>query len=200
MCGNTVNKYSPYFKEMGINITDMNIGDIRLFKFATLSRKEKKEIELKIAVEYADGKSEKPSDVYFAFNNPKLKMITNGVWEVAIYPHCPLKYRPKDILFIYFIIWEGQILQCEIINVDDITFTYIHLKTTPLKDEDNDLIFTQEYNPKINYRRKLTKPIDDIGKKIAWFFAIDKVFYQDNEVGEMVRNYLNWCKTDKGFV
>lgn len=200
MCGNTVNKYSPYFKEMGVNISDMKIGDIRIFKFATLSRKDKKEIELKIAVEYSDGKSEKPSDVYFAFNNPKMKMITNGVWEVAVYPHLPLKYKPMNILYIYFIIWEEEILQCEIIQIEDVSFTYIHRKTTPIKDEDRDLVFSQDFNPRYNYRRKLTKPIDEVGKKIAWFFSVDKVYYQDNEVGEVVRNYLNWCKSDRGFV
>ena len=30
-------------------------------------------------------------------------------------------------------------------------------------------------------------------KRIARFYAEDKIFYQDNEVGEIVRNYLIWC-------
>ena len=34
-------------------------------------------------------------DVYFAFNNPKLQMITSGAWEMAIYPHNKVKYKPK---------------------------------------------------------------------------------------------------------
>ena len=34
----------------------------------------------------------------------------------------------------------------------------------------------------------------DIEKKIAIFYTRDKVYYQDNEVGEIVRNYLQWCK------
>lgn len=199
MCGNTVNKYSPYFKEMGIDITNMKIGDLRTYKFANLSRKNKKTTTLKVAVEYSDGQSEKPSDVYFAFNNPKLKMITGGAWEVAIYPHLPMKYKPKDILFTYFIIWETEILQCEIIQIDNVNFTYIHRKSTPIQDEEKDLVFSTEFNPRFNYRRKINKPIDELGKKISWFFSTDRVFYQDNEVGEVIRNYLNWCKSDKGF-
>ena len=138
--------------------------------------------------------------VYFAFNNPKLKMITNGMWELAIYPHCPVKYRPKDIVGTYFIIWEETTLQCEIVTVEDFSFTFIHLKTTPIKDEDMDLVFSTDFRPNFNWRRKITKPIDDIGRKIKWFYDVDKVFYQDNEIGEVVRNYMQWCQTDRGFV
>ena len=36
--------------------------------------------------------------------------------------------------------------------------------------------------------------INEIGKKIWWFFNTDRVYYQDNEVGEIVRNYIMWCK------
>lgn len=198
MCGNTVNKYNPYFKEMGLdNVLKMNKGDIQVYKFAALNDK-----ILKIAVEYADSpnKKGKASDVYFAFNNPKLKMITNGLWEMALYPHLPYKYTTKDIIGQYFIKWEDEIKHCEIINIDDITFTYIHNKSTPIQSEEEDLVFSTEYNPRFNYRRKITQPMDNIGKRIWWFFQNDKVFYQDNECGEIIRNYIQWCKTDRGFV
>lgn len=204
MCGNTVNKYNPYFKEMGLdNVLKMEPGDIQEYQFAVKhDKKTGKDVVLRIAVEYADNPNPegKPSDVYFAFNNPKLKMITNGMWELAIYPHCPVKYRPKDIVGTYFIIWEETTLQCEIITVEDFSFTFIHLKTTPIKDEDMDLVFSTDFRPNFNWRRKITKPIDDIGRKIKWFYDVDKVFYQDNEIGEVVRNYMQWCQTDRGFV
>lgn len=196
MCGNTVNKYNPYFKEMGLdNVQKMKQGDIQLYKFASIGDK-----ELRIAVEYADNPNRdgKPSDVYFSFNNPRLKMITNGLWELALYPHLPYKYKSKDIVGQYFIIWEEVILHCEIISLNDIMFTYIHNKSTLIKNESEDLVFTTEYNPRFNYRRKINHPIDDIGKKIYWFYANDKVFYQNNEVGEIIRNYLQWCKNDRG--
>ena len=41
---------------------------------------------------------------------------------------------------------------------------------------------------------KITKPVTDLEKRIVSFFIKDKVFYQDNEIGEIVRNYLEWCK------
>ena len=192
MLGNTVNRYCPYFKEMGLtHVKDMKPGDIDLYRYG--------DSELTVAVEYSDGisKNGKPSDKYFAFDNPKLKMITNGTWEIDIYPHCPTKYAPKNILFTYFIIFNGETLQCEIVNIENNYFTFIHRKTTPIKNNNTDLIYTPDYNSQPNYRRKITKPVLPIEKRIAEFFVTDKVFYQDNETGEIVRNYLQFCVTDK---
>lgn len=45
-------------------------------------------------------------------------------------------------------------------------------------------------NGKPNYKRKLLSSASYIEQQVAKYFAIDKVFYQDNEVGEIVRNYL----------
>lgn len=200
MCGNTVNKYNNlYFTEMGLtHVSKMNAGDIATYKLAVSKNR-----ELIIAVEYSDNfKNGKPSDIYFAFDNPKLKMITNGLWEIALYPHLPYKYKNDNILLTYFIIWENIILQCEIICIEEnktnIYFTYIHKKTTPLKNDNTDIIFSTDYNAKLNYRRRITQPIDTIAQKIYYFYRTEKVFYQDNEIGEIVRNYLQWCITDRG--
>jgi hypothetical protein len=188
MLGNTVNKYCPYFKEMGLlHIPKMRPGDIDVYKYGDSG--------LRVAVEYtAPTERGKNSDIYFAFDNPKLSMITGGEWEIDIYPHLPVKYSPKDILFIYFIQFNENILQCEIIQKDDMCFTFIHRKTTDLKLKDTDIIYSTVFNADARYKRKITKPDDKISKKIAEFFVRDKVFYADNEIGEIVRNYLIWCR------
>lgn len=190
MLGNTVNQYSPYFTEMGLkHVKKMKQGDIDIYTYG--------ESGLRVAVEYADSPSKKgkPSDLYFAFDNPKLHMITGGVWEIAIYPHCPCKFTNKEIVYIYFIQFESDLLQCEIVQHEDLFFTYIHRKTTPLRDDTKDLIFNPVHSPRPNHKRKITKPVTLLDKKITEFYINDKVFYQDNEIGEVVRNYLNWCKT-----
>jgi hypothetical protein len=84
------------------------------------------------------------------------------------------------------------VLHCEIVAHEDMMFTFIHRKTTPL-DYDNDYIFTTDFSPRPNVRRNITKPRTDIDRRIAEFYLTDKVFYADNEVGEIVRNYLLWC-------
>ena len=189
MLGNTVNKYSPYFSEMGItHIKEMKPGDIDVYRYG--------EGGLVVAVEFSDTPNKaKPSNVYFAFDNPKLSMITGqgGVWEISVYPHRPVKFTPKDIMFTFFVLFNGDTLQCEVVQVDNLNFVFIHRKTTPLKDPEKDLIFSPDFSPRPNWRRKITKPTTRAEKKLASFFVADKVFYQDNEVGEIVRNYLMWC-------
>ena len=188
MLGNTVNKFCPYFKEMGLtNILSMKQGTIDLYTYG--------ESKLKVAVEYADSKKKfKKNNFYFAFNNPKLKMITGGAWELNIYPHAPVKWLPKNIIFTYFIDFNDNIYQCEIINKDTNVFTFIHEKTTPIKNPDKDIIYTLDYNPKINYNVNILKPLTDYQNKITWFYTHDRVYYQDNNVGDAINNYLKICK------
>lgn len=188
MLGNTVNKYCPYFAEMGLNhIEKMEQDTIDIYTYGTS--------ELTVAVEYCKSmKGSKENNYYFAFNNPKLNMITSGAWELNLYPHLPVKYKEKDVLFRYFIIFSEKVYQANIVNVDGEMFTYIHNKTTDLKDTDNDLIYTLEHSHKLNYNRSVYKPINSLQKKILYFFVHDKVFYQSNEVGDSIANYLKICK------
>ena len=188
MLGNTVNKFCPYFKEMGLsNILTMKQGTIDVYTYG--------ETKLKVAVEYADSKKKfKKNNFYFAFNNPKLKMITGGAWELNIYPHAPVKWKPKNIMLTYFIDFNDSLYQCEIINKDDNVFTYIHEKTTPIKNPDKDIIYTLDYNPKINYNINILKPLNDYQSKITWFYTHDRVYYQNNNVGDAINNYLKICK------
>lgn len=190
MLGNTVNQYCPYFNEMGLtNIKKMKQGDIDIYEYGDSG--------LRVAVEYADSPNkQKDSDVYFAFNNPKLNMIKNGSWEMGIYPHLPEKYLPKEVVYIFYIDFNGELLQGNVIHKKDFAYIYIHRKTTPIKENTNSIVYTTEYNPRPNFRRKINQPRYNVEKKIATYFKYDKVFYQDNEVGEIVRNYIIWCKQE----
>lgn len=190
MCANTVDKYCPYYTEMGLkNATKMKQGTIDLYTYG--------ESGLTVAVEYcADNSKSKKSNKYFAFDNPKLKMITDGSWEIDMYPHLPYKYKSNNIKYTFFIEFSKEWLQCELIRIKTdrvITFVYIHRKTTKFKDGKNDRVYTLEYNPKPNYRRFITKPQDELDTLIYKYFKEDRVFYQDNEVGEVVRGYLENC-------
>lgn len=188
MLGNTINKYCPYFREMGLTgVRDMVPGDLKVYKYG--------DSRLTVAIQFTDALSRhgKPSDFYFAFDNPRLKMITTGEWELSIYPHCPDKLKPQDVVFSYFILFENDLLQADIINIDGRKYTFIHQKTTPLKYPDNDLIYCPEYSTKPNWRRKINVAGSDVERKIWNYFVLDKVVYQDNTVGEVVRNYLQFC-------
>lgn len=189
MLGNTVNRYSPYFDEMGLtHVKDMEQGDIDVYRYG--------DSDLTVAVEYCSStdSKKKKSNKYFAFNNPKLEMITNGKWELSIYPHIPVKYKPKNVLLTYYIEFNNYLFSCDIVEVDSFMFTYIHEKTTPLQHNEDDVIYSFDYIPKINYNRNILKPISKIHEKILWFYKHDRVFYQNNSVGDSISNYLKMCR------
>lgn len=187
MCGNTINKYCPYFAEMGLTgVRKQKKGTIDVYTYG--------DSELKVAVEFSDFPSKKKaSNKYFAFNNPKLQMITHGTWEIDIYPHLPQKYRPKDIAYHFYIVFDSDIIQGNLISLDDTTFLYFHRKTTPIREDNEQLVYQQQTDHRRNYRINILKPYSKVDKYIAELLRRKKAFYQDNEVGEIVNNYIKWC-------
>lgn len=188
MCGNTINKYCPYFSEMGLTgIKKQKQGTIDIYTYG--------ESTLKVAVEFSDMPSKKkPSNKYFAFNNPKLEMIKNGSWEIDIYPHLPEKYKPKDVVYFFYIIFNEDIVQGNIISIEDKIFIYFHRKTTPLRDDNKQLVYKTEDDVSRNCRVNILKPYGKADRKILHLMQIRKCFYQDNEIGEIVNNYIKWCQ------
>lgn len=192
MLGNTVSQYSPYFDEMGIDIRHMEQGTIDVIKYG--------DSDLRVAIEYpAPTKDIKKSNDYFAFDNPSLSMITHGEWEFDLYPHMMYKYVPKDIKAIFFIQYNDELLQCEVIKNQETRghIVFVHRKTTELKEEKNKhvVIFSNQPTGDARYEKRITKPVSERGKVFAKLFLSEKTFFQDNTVGECVRNYLEWCKT-----
>lgn len=185
MLGNTVNKYCPYFDEMGLNnIEQMEQGNIDVYSFGN---------DLKIAVEYCCETKSKKSNKYFAFNNPRLNMITKGKWELAIYPHLPQGYKikPNSIIFSFVIAFNNKLVGCDVVNQNDDIFLFIRPKTTEIKS--GDLVYTMDYTPYMNTRKTFLNPIDKLDNKIKSFFTCNRVFYQSNDIGELVHNYLLTC-------
>ena len=186
MLGNTVNKYCPYFEEMGLKkIEQMQQGNIDTYVFGN---------KLKIAIEFCNPtKDGKKSNKYFSFDNPRLNMITKGAWELAIYPHLPQGYKikPLSIMFTFCIEFNNKKVGCDIINQNEDLFLYVRPKTTDIKE--NELVYTLDYKPYMNTRKTFLNPIDKIDTKIKYFFACNRVFYQSNELGELVHNYLLAC-------
>ena len=188
MLGNTVNKYCPYFSEMGLtHIKDQKPGTVDVYHYG--------DSDLTVVAEYTGSSIKhggKASDVYFSFDNPELKMITGGAWEIAVYPHLNVKYRPKDVVANFFIKFEEEMLHGEIVSLDTGPFIFIHPKTTPIKDEENDIVYTTAPDEKWNYKMCLTKHTDKLSIFILKCLRENKIFYSSNEVGEVFRNYVMW--------
>lgn len=188
MCGNTINKFCPYFNEMGLsNIRTQKKGTIDIYTYGDTG--------LKVAVEYSDFPAKKKaSNKYFAFNNPKLQMITHGGWEIDIYPHAPCKIKPKDIVYKFYILFDRELLEGQIVEADDTTFLYFHRKTTPIREDNTQLVYQQTVDYRRNYRTNILEPYSKVDTYISGLIRNKKVFYQDNEVGEIMNNYFKWCR------
>ena len=50
------------------------------------------------------------------------------------------------------------------------------------------------FQHKINYNRNIYVAHNEITKKVKSFFIMDRVYYQDNNVGNTIANYLKACK------
>lgn len=195
MCANTITWDSLYFKEMGLkHIRDMKAGTISVYTYGDNK-------SLKVAVELlpqSPNQAQTNSDLYFAFDNPKLAMIRGEGFEIGMYPHLPdwCEIKPMNIRKMFFIDYNDEVLQGEVVHIDsNIDFLYFHRKTSPIKDENKDIIFSADCDPRRNWRRNLLNPVDDFGKRIYHYFRHEKVFFQDNEVGESINNYLKFCQT-----
>lgn len=189
MLGNTVSKDCPYFKEMGLkHIFQQQPGTIDTYSYRKNGQ------ELLIAVEYTKNIAAKKSDKYFIFDNPKMEMITGGAWELAAYPHLFEKYKPSQIMYTFFIVYRNEKLQCEIVEGKTGFFIYIHAKTTPLKEKEDDLIYACEASSIYNKRVDITRPVLTIERKILGLITSERVCFQDNEIGEVFNDYLKWCR------
>lgn len=188
MCGNTINKYCPYFAEMGINHVDqMEQGTIDIYRYGDDSA-------LTVAVEFpaTNRLFKKKSNVYFAFDNPKLQMITSGIWELDIYKHIPRKYAPKEVVFNFFIQFESQLLHCEVVEGSNDIFVAVHPKTTPIQNPLTDLIYTTQITDGLpNVRKSFLRPVDQIDRKISLLYNMGKFFYCDNNTGDILKNFLD---------
>ena len=208
MFGNTVNRHSPYFREMGLNkvIRNMKPGTIEMHT----SKK-----KTKVVIEYTptpgtNATIKKPSDIYFGFDNPGMKMITDGDWEVDIYPHLNFEYYDHEIKYFYHIIWEEEVIRCDIIKKHGTIFSYMHLTEYEVDDiikynEDTGEIYIEKLDNKhrVYHTEQLIFPnwhcnivkerSDRIGTVITDQFKKYKVFYDDNSTGQTIDNYIKWC-------
>lgn len=187
MLGNTISKFCPYFQEMGLKkVYSMKQNSIDMYQYGNS--------KLSVAVEYTgENIASEKSNFYFAFENPKLEMITKGKWELPVFPHTLERITPKNTLFSYFIIFNERCFQADIVQGVNGLFTHIHEKTTPIQDEKNDLIYCLEPKEGVNYYRNILKPDIEIRRKIASFYSTDKVFYSNNDVGSYIQSYLREC-------
>ena len=165
----------------------MQPGQIDVYKLGQTDKK--------IAVEYCEYTGA-PAAVaeYFAFDNPELRMITAGSWEISSYRHPPKKLGRSRILQSFWFDFEDQTLQGDIHMHEGFPILHFHpCKPIDEKERRNKIIYVSAYdidgNPlhQFTLRARPTRAQDLIARLIAE----RKTFFADNEVGEI---FANWAQ------
>lgn len=187
MLANTVSKHCPYFRDMGLfKVQRQQQGTIDVYTMG--------ESKTKIAVEYCSPtKATTKVSKYFAFDNPQLKMITQGAWEIALYRHAPPHLTDYPIILTFFVVYDGHTIQGDIYQYKDAPLIFWHPKTTEIKDPENTIIYKEDQedsNPlhQMYYMAGQSKA----QKVIAALIKQQKTFFADNETGENVKSWLRF--------
>ena len=195
MCANTISTDSIYFKEFGLkNIKNQKQGTIDIYKYGDGG--------CSVAVEIlpqVPNTDKTNSNYYFAFDNPKLAMIRGEGFEIAMFPHLPSGENiiPSHIRKRFFIYYNDELLEGNVIKYDNCDYLYFHRKTTAVSDEEKDRIYTDVPDIRRNWFTNILNPADKFGQMIYKYFKFQKVFYQDNMVGNDVNNYIKWCVDER---
>ena len=199
MLGNTVSWECPYFSEWGLNhVREQKQGTFDVYQEGAGRRK--------IVVAYTLPAETKESDVYFNYDNPASRMITEGTWETAQYPRIPenlkgwtmgepcyvqtldgwcTKIQPAQTpegLSVLLVFPSPRALVSSVYPYVDNRF----------KDR---IIYTDVMYPAPNIRMAMTKHSDRYTLFLLSCFREGRVFYANNTVGENIRNYLRFSRS-----
>ena len=191
MVANTVSKYCPYFREMGLTrIKDQKQGTIDVYTMGAIGTK--------IAVEYSDapGGGQNVSQ-YFCFDNPELNMITSGNWEIALYRHIPAgvgSLRPELQFYISF---DGQTLRGGLYIFNDAPLLAISRRYKEIKDPENSIIYADNLDdppdPNPLHQSNLAIIKTRAHEVILDLIKQHKTYFADNEDGETFSAWLKWA-------
>lgn len=191
MIANTVSKYCPYFREMGLNrIKDQQQGTIDVYTMG--------KTDTKIAVEYcgASAVAAKVSQ-YFCFENPEIDMITSGSWEIALYRHIPqgVGSVPPELQF--YIVFDGVTIRSGLYIFKDAPLLTFSRQYKEIKDPDGSIIYSDALDdppdPNPLHQSNLAQKPTKAHELILTLIKQHKTYFATNEDGEIVSNWLKWA-------
>lgn len=192
MVANTVNKYCPYFKHMGLtNVKKQQQGTIDQYLLGKSGTK--------IACEYtkaADTAASEIAEQYYCFNNPQVEMIKNGAWEFDIYRTLPKGIGKMIPELTFYIEFDGTttVGRMYIYNSDPI-LCFAQKRNTPIKDRDNTIIYGDSdlISTSPLHQIELARTPTRAQAIILDLFKQHKTFFATNDDGENVQNWLKYA-------
>lgn len=198
MVANTISWNAPYFEKFGLtNVRKMKEGSIALFTHKK-KRKVGSELAMKVAVEYCANTQDyggKDSDVYFAIDDDRVAMITDGEFEIPTYPQCPHAFSLDNVKMTYWIDYDRGVLRARLIRVDKEMFVFVEKSSEEqqrLLQGPRDCVYSLEFS---SNHRHFVNPLDAYSNKATHYMCAaingNRMFFDDNESGEEFRYYIN---------
>lgn len=188
MLGNTVNKYCPYWEEMGLyNVENQKQGTICIYTY--------NDEKLTVAVEYCtDSENTKSTDYYFAFDNPQLDMIKSGTWEESNYRHLKERYTKDDIYMTFYVKFKGHYIKGTIFKRQCNLFIYFYAETQKPEITEDTILYTDEPVKSLYHSNSFDRFNTRKQQLIFKLLKQSRDYYSTNTVGEIVRNFKEEAK------
>lgn len=191
MIANSVSKYCPYFREMGLTrVKDQKQGTIDLYKMG--------KSETKIAVEYCSESAVAAKvSQYYCFENPELEMITSGAWEIALYRHIPKGVGDVPPELTFYVIFDDITLRCGLYIFKDSPLITVSRRYKEIKDPENCIIYADDLDdppdPNPLHQTNLAMTPTRAHELILRLIKQHKTFFDTNEDGETFGSWLKWA-------
>lgn len=184
MLGNSVNKYSPYWDEMGLyDIENQKQGTICIYTY--------NDEKLTVAVEYCtDSENTKKTDYYFAFDNPALDMIKKGTWEESNYRHLKERYTKDDIYYIFYVKFSGHYIKGTVFKRDKNLFLYFYAVTDIPKIDEKTIFYSDEPIKSLYHSNSFSNWNCKKQHLIYNLIMQNRDYYSTNTVGEIINNFI----------
>lgn len=193
MLANTINVHSQYYNELEIydTITTMHPGDNTIVKTdlgTTIY------IELIGVIEQKKLKRNIVNELFFGFKNPLLGSITgNSEWSFKSYQHIPESVKdeePETLSRRIYIYHNNKYVRLDMMHHKDLGLCcYLHWATRTYQDS---IILTTDNRYDNRYLYRLGNKKTE--KLIKLLFAENRMYYQTNDIGSFVENYItNVC-------
>lgn len=192
MLSNGINLHSPYFREFEISkeVKSVKVGEHKLI---TTEKGTKIYFEI-IGTKQTALKTE-INRLFFGFNNPRLASITGGeqTWSFDPVPHIVNNETDRYINRKLRLVFDGEMIQLDVVSTEDRGLIVNAHPCTNVYDDSIILTLGEIRSKRELYglgKGKLCERIWQLYKENKWY-------YDTNETGSLVKNYLHTLKMNK---
>jgi len=191
LTGNTVDRQNTILLSLGIDINNIQSGDIKVFK---MYNKDKTRVTRTIAVEYAKSETtEKFQDIY-GYGSKREAMIVNGEWVVDDYPLYTEDdlYSPKiKIRHAFCLESKFRKLYGYVLNNHKMFMSDERLYKGRVKNYTTITTGSSNFSQKIFNTRCGLTAVDNILNNLKLYFNNGFILFKNDFVGDDFNEFLN---------